>query len=95
VKNPELSNEAWAMRTGVFLSPGATLTMQNRESALSPQARAGLDELIAKGYATAQEDGPAVTYQLTDAGEALRSCSWSWMTKHARFSIDVPKVITP
>lgn len=92
----DLSDEALAIRCGVFLNQRTELRMGNQTHVLSEPARKGLDELIAKGLVDATSDGIATIYRLTAAGQEMNlrgmldgNDMFEWMKKHGNFPIAV------
>lgn len=83
----DLSDDALAIRTGIFLNPRTTLTMHNEESVFTDRAAAAMKELVDGGYVLAEPKGQAVTYSLQGAGFDLPRKSMAWMDKHGKFPL--------
>lgn len=83
----DLSDDALALRTGIFLNPKTTLTMHNDESVFTDRAAAAMKELVDGGYILAEPDGRKVTYRLQGPGFDLPRKSMAWMEKHGMFPL--------
>lgn len=89
-----LSNDAKCILHCTFFSDGTVLTMENRESRLSPRAVEAMTELIGEGIVEARKAGSvnavSMSYSLTPKGQAMnRKQSQKWVEQHGNWSLTI------
>ena len=90
-----LTNEGKAMLLGPFFNPRASLRFLNQENKASPRARAGLEDLEARGLASCKREGKAEIWSLTERGKTvdrrlLTPDVFGFMSSEGAFPLAVP-----